>query len=150
MKIIAEGLKVNKSLKKLEFGSIHCPDEWNNSLERALCDKTSIEKIQNSNHTLENILTSFDETRLSEFVRDCLKLNENKDKDQVIRQKIAKYYYVGKFNVSPFAAMPVSAIPKVISTIGGDGNNQCSAIFRMLKTIPQLTYVNERDQQTDN
>jgi len=62
----------------------------------------------------------------------------------------SKDYVVGDYDVSPFASMPISAIPKVISAIGGDANNQCRAIFRMLKSIPELTYVNERNQQTDN
>jgi len=105
MAIIAEGLKVNKSLKKLSHyvGGPDETDERNKSLGRALCeslgqalcDASSIESIQNSNHTLENVTISYLQTYLSEFVRDCLKLNKIKDKDQVIRQKIAKYrlYY---------------------------------------------------------
>jgi len=160
MAVIAEGLKVNKSLKELalDVNFFHYfPDEWKKSLGRALCDSSSIESIQNSNHTLESIAYGLfgDETCPSEFVQDCLKLNEHEDKEQVIRQKIAKYYFVGGYDVSPFAAMPLSAMPKVISTIGGDANNQCSAIFRMLKTIFRMLktipeYVNERGQQTDN
>eukprot|EP00956_Cyclotella_meneghiniana_P025529 scaffold53430_cov60-Cyclotella_meneghiniana.AAC.6 len=174
-----KGLDIYMDRKIAERGmAVIAEDEWKKSLGRALCDSSSIESIQNSNHTLESIAYGLfgDETCPSEFVQDCLKLNEHEDKEQVIRQKIAKYYFVGGYDVSPFAAMPLSAMPKVISTIGGDANNQCSAIFRMLKTnfrmlktifrmlktnfrmlktifrmlktIPE--YVNKRGQQTDN
>eukprot|EP00956_Cyclotella_meneghiniana_P036578 scaffold127602_cov60-Cyclotella_meneghiniana.AAC.1 len=200
MPVIAVGLKVNKSLKKLQLEPGTSLDIMKNILEPALCDASSIESIQNSNHTLESIAIGLYEMLLSEIEQDCLKLNKIEDKDQVIRQKTAKYYFIGDYDVSPFAAMPLSAMPKVISTIGGvidswvnvddhvrlleiipklsnmndwvsvgyrvrrlemhtdafkishkrEARNQCSAIFRMLKTIPELTYVRERDQQTDN
>ena len=117
---------------------------------RILCDETSLDSIRNSNHTLFEISTNLD---CSQPTSDCLKLNINDDKRQVIRQKIAKYYFAGDFDVSPFASMPLSVVPNVMEMIGGDDSNntkkslQCNAIFRILKIVPEL--LNTSNQEAE-
>lgn len=54
----------------------------------------------------------------------------------MIRNKILRFYFVGEFDVSPFMKMPLSALPKVISQI--EGNAKQSAMYRLLKNIPEL------------
>ena len=49
-----------------------------------------------------------------------LELNKNtKNKEELIRKKIARYYFDGEFDVSLFANMPISHLPKVLTTIEG-------------------------------
>lgn len=117
-------------------------DEQNGFFENILCDASSIEAIQNSNHTLE----IWDGVHGSRFLEECLDLNRNQHKDQVVKEKIARYYFTGEFDVSPFVNtnMALSVVPEVISMIGGDECDQLSAIFRMFKTIPELSYVRDR------
>jgi hypothetical protein len=74
-------------------------------------------------------------------------LNRNEDKTQVVRNKILKYYFVGDFDVTPFANMPVSVVPEVISQIRCETKQ--SAIFRLLKSIPELSSVTNRCLETE-
>ena len=67
------------------------------------------------------------------MIETCLELNKNATKEKVIRQKIARYYFTGEFDISPFLGMPVSVLPEVLGLIEGDDIYQQSAIFRMLK-----------------
>ena len=81
----------------------------------------------------------------SPLVEDCLKLNTNASKKTVIKTKVARYYFNGDFDISPFANMPVSVLPEVLSLIRGEINTkQQSAIFQMLKCIPELCNVSSR------
>ena len=145
---IAAGLTGNTRLKKMYFSK--CQGDFS-SMAKALCDTSSIQGILKSNHTLEEILPM---RNLHPLVRDCLYLNQNANKDEVARRKIAKYYFAGPFDVSPFFNMPVSVLPEVLSLLPKafrrierrkhDTNCQ-SAIFRMLKSIPELCNVSSRD-----
>lgn len=69
-------------------------------------------------------------------------LNTNEDKGKAIRDKILCLYFVGEFDVSQFASMPVSVVPEVMSQIEGDGKQ--SAMYRLLKCLPELRNVGER------
>ena len=137
LSIIAAGLARNTTLKFLVLGfyGMSIGDTDTSILAKALCDASSIESIHTSNHTLKHVAPT---EKMLPIVLDCLKLNEIEDKDKVIRKKIAKYYFIGDFDISPFAKMPVSVLPKVLSLIEEDDENQQSAIFRMLKLIPEL------------
>ena len=70
--------------------------------------------------------------------------NGNPNKDEVIKTKIARYYFVGDFDLTPFARMPISYLPRVLAVMKGDTINRQSAIFRMLKSIPDLCNVSSR------
>ena len=72
------------------------------------------------------------------------KLNRIENKEKVIREKIARYYFVGDFDVSPLASLPVSAVPSVLGMIKGKKLDRQSAIFRLLKSIPDLCNVGSR------
>jgi hypothetical protein len=51
---------------------------------------------------------------------------------------LVKYYFVGCFELSPFVSMPVSLLPKVMELIKGNSRYCQSAIFRVLRNIPDL------------
>jgi hypothetical protein len=53
-----------------------------------------------------------------------------------------QFYFVRKFDVSPFVGMPLSVMPQILSQIKGD--NKQSTIFRFLQCIPKLCCFSER------
>lgn len=75
-------------------------------ITNAICDTSSIETIQSSNHTLQKVIIRYRDHPSQ--MKDCLELNKNVNKDTVIRQKIARYYFIGDFDISPFVTMPIS------------------------------------------
>ena len=55
------------------------------------------------------------------------------------------YYFVGDFDVSPFVKLQLSVVPSVLGMIKGDDVLYSqSAIFRLLKSIPDLCNVGSR------
>lgn len=114
---------------------------------KLLCDATSIRGIYNSIHTLEKIKgTPVVDTKDLEFNK-YLELNRNEDKVQVVRNKILQYYFIGDFDVSPLINLPMSVLPEVICQIRSDTKQ--SAIFRLLKCIPELCNVAGRSLASD-
>eukprot|EP00956_Cyclotella_meneghiniana_P032355 scaffold88504_cov41-Cyclotella_meneghiniana.AAC.1 len=141
---IAAGLARNKTLEILRSRGF----EGNlRPIAKALCDASSIKRIHASNHTLQKICRRPGETMplMPQMIKDCLKLNKTANKNEVIRNKIARYYFIGDFDMSPFIDMPVSVLPEVLNLIEEDDIYRQSAIFRMLKTIPELCNVSSRD-----
>ena len=152
--IIIDGLKNGNTC--LETLYIYCckADTFFTSAQTLLCDTTSIESICLSNHTLIE-LQPFPESEVrfdvfSEqevkfgIIVDSLRLNRNSNKNRVIREKISRYYFVGNFDVSPFVKLPVSVVPSVLGMIKGKKLDRQSAIFRLLKSIPDLCNVVSR------
>jgi hypothetical protein len=95
---IVSSLAGNTKLKIIyipEFGG-RSDDEC--CIYKLCCYATSIRSIYNSNHTLQEIHGP----KCSIFLEDCLKLNMNEDKAQVVCNKILKFYYVGNFDVTSF------------------------------------------------
>ena len=143
---VIDGLAGNKKMTDLLL-QVDCDRELMDRISRLLCNTSSIESIINSNHTLKKVkIKSYP---LPEMVIDCLKLNKNKEKQDVIRQKIIMYYFKGEFEVAPFACMNISLLPKVMSIVGEDSKDQQSAIFRLLKTIPSLCNRGSRKDEED-
>jgi hypothetical protein len=110
-------------------------------VKNLLCDVSSIETIVNSNHTLTSIYVEGHDP--SRFAIQCLNLNKNGDKTKVIRDKIRQFYFVGEYNISPFTNMPLSILPEVMSSI--KGNDKQSAIYRLLRGIPEVCNVSGRE-----
>jgi hypothetical protein len=113
-------------------------------LLKILCDPTSIESIYSSNHTLEDVRVDY---TYPIFHEELLELNKDKDKAQVVRNKILKYYFVGDFDVTPFTNLPLSILPEVTSQIRSDTKQ--SSIFRLLKSIPELSNASSGNLTTD-
>ena len=120
-----------------------------NSVRDLLCDTTSIESIRSSNHTLLEIKPCpndycWYEDKFGIIENSLKKLNIIENKEKVIREKIARYYFVGDFDVSPLARLPVSVLPSILVMIKGLDRARQSAIFRLLKSIPDLCNVGSR------
>jgi hypothetical protein len=92
-----------------------------------------LEEINVSGHTL------------SKLANKCLELNKNENKTQVVRHKILQFYFVGKYDVYPFISMPLSVLPEVISQIRGKKKKKMSAIYRLIKCIPELCNISARE-----
>ena len=152
--MIIDGLKNGNTC--LETLYIFCckGDTFFTSAQTLLCDTTSIESICLSNHTLIELQPFLEsEVRFDVFseqevkfgiIVDSLRLNRNSNKNRVIREKISRYYFVGNFDVSPFVKLPVSVVPSVLGMIKGKKLDRQSAIFRLLKSIPDLCNVVSR------
>jgi hypothetical protein len=120
--------RINDGLATHEFDNI-------------LCDSSSLLSIHNSNHTLE--LNS--STQLTRFTEECLKLNKNANKSKVVQIKIIQYYFLGDFDMTPFASMPLSVLPEVMSLSVGEGmRNKQTSIFELLRHLPDLCNVSSR------
>jgi hypothetical protein len=140
---IAESLVGNTRLKTIElrdnissYGS-----ESVDEIDDLLCDSSTLEKIRNSNHTLEEIIPTV--RVVSTRSKECLVLNQNTNKNKVIQNKVMQFYFVGHFDPAPFANMPLSVLPTVMS-VGKEASNKQTALFELLRIIPDLCNVSSR------
>jgi hypothetical protein len=117
---ISLSLVANTHLKHLSISSYNLREQSAETIEKLLCDVSSIESLSNSNHTLESI-PLVGHVKLSTLTKKCLELNENENKAKVTRAKILWFYFVGKLDVSPFVKMPLSVMAEVISQIERSG-----------------------------
>eukprot|EP00956_Cyclotella_meneghiniana_P018374 scaffold30535_cov38-Cyclotella_meneghiniana.AAC.3 len=131
---IIDVLNRNTRLKTLHLGGRLRLDM--SQVANLMCDALSIEGIHNSNHTLEVLMLECMD--VAPFVRECLELNKDTNKDKVIRTKIARYYFRGDFDLSPFINMNVKLLPNVMAMIEGDHVSRRDAIYRLLRSIPDL------------
>jgi hypothetical protein len=105
---ILAGLCMNKKLSSLHLGDNNVTDDLDQQLIGTLvCDTSSIKSICNSNDSFKYVDR---EQELSSFVKECLQLNQNRNKTQVIRQKISTYFFVGNFD-----DIPVPLLPRVMN-----------------------------------
>eukprot|EP00956_Cyclotella_meneghiniana_P015961 scaffold24882_cov38-Cyclotella_meneghiniana.AAC.2 len=150
---IAAGLVDNTTLKCMYLHDYS--EDWSPMIA-ALCNTSSIERIIASNHTFKEV--SSEKNNAPILLQDYLTLNEETNKSLVIRTKIARYYFRGDFDISTFASMDVKCLPRMLTMIGGgetnsnavtfrkeDAIHQVSAIFRLLKCIPDLCNISSRD-----
>eukprot|EP00956_Cyclotella_meneghiniana_P029373 scaffold70865_cov27-Cyclotella_meneghiniana.AAC.2 len=147
--IVLDGLASNTTLKTLYLPNIGLE---RSQFERLLCNASSIDGIHNSNHTLELVLVNFSDWNpdsdsmsvqqiqhfFSPFLKEFLELNKDTNKEKVIRTKIARYYFRGEFDIAPFLEMDLNLLPKVMAMIRGRAIRQRDAIYRLLKSIPDL------------
>jgi hypothetical protein len=143
---VALSLKNNTNLEYLwlcdyDKVSITC---WSELL-KALCDNSSITNIYSSNHTLWTMEDDYcrqfveeDESLLPCNVRSLLRLNSNKNKYDVIRAKIMKYYFLDRTNVGlGFSDIESTIMPYAIEWIGRDCLGY-STMFDLLRSMPWL------------
>jgi hypothetical protein len=119
--------------------------EWNcQDICRVLCDKTCIDSIYSSNHTLDVLLLPFyfrGEEILDE-IASSLEMNHNEDKAEVARQKILKHHFSGgsSTNVHVFTRMPDAVMPFAVGWIGRN-NLGYSLMFNVVRDLPHLSDV---------
>eukprot|EP00956_Cyclotella_meneghiniana_P032381 scaffold88768_cov71-Cyclotella_meneghiniana.AAC.4 len=125
------------------------------SIATALCNTSSIGAICNSNHTLKFIRNG---RSANCYDVDCYenvphllvgylnKMNALRNKHVVIHKKISRYYFIRDFDISPFSNMRISLLPIVLAMIKCiTWNDRLSAIFRLLKSLPDLCSVSSRE-----
>ena len=120
-------------------------------IKQLLCNTASIESIIRSNHSLRRLKIYYedegsdeeDETNEPEAPwQQYLELNENPNKNEVIQAKIMQFYFSGDFDTSSITNMPPSVLTHIM---GIDVQDKQSAIFNILKSIPELCSASSSD-----
>jgi hypothetical protein len=132
---ISESLVGNTKLRELSLDVLEYEDKREVDFDMLLCNSTTLQNICNSNHMLEHVNHS-----CTSFTSECLELNRNENKNVVIQNKVMQSFFVGSFDLAPFASMPLSVLAKVMS-VGQAMRNKQTAIFELLRGIPELCNV---------
>ena len=154
---LTRALAGNKTLKRLVLEE--CRDEdyieimtergWD-AVSTILCNKTSILGTYTSNHTLQYIRND-NYIDLPDCLISYLKLNENKDKVEVARQKILQTHFSGsgdddKSNIQVLLDMELQIMPTAIAWIGRPSHNDwrgtsvsgLSLLYNLMRRLPDL------------
>ena len=134
------GLSRNNKLKILDVGrDLFHDDEYKSRFKNLLCNITSIDSICQSNHTLQWMWIN---AKIQEHCDAFLELNRNPNKNKVIQAKIMQFYFSGDFDASSIANMPLALLAEIL---GIDVEKKQSAVFNILKSIPELCDAGSRD-----
>jgi len=126
---------------RLTFLDIECNSEYVTSdgwdaIANLLCNKTSINSIFNSNHTIQFINSPRDHS----LIESCLRLNRNEDIDkvEVARRKIIQYYFDnGNKNIEEIVDMELSLLPHALEW-SSRNDTGFSLLYRLLCGMPFL------------
>ena len=108
-----------------------------------LCDKTSLESIYTSNHTLQQIYAGYyyNDDGPKDHLVSLLELNQNGNKHEVARQKLIRYYFSnddgGIVKVEDFVDMELEVLPYAIAWVGRDDTGH-SLLYKLFQTMPTL------------
>ena len=148
----ANALVHNKTLESLDLDG--CYDEDDNelitergweALSNLVCNETSIMNTYNSNHKLHDLCDDFPDDLVS-----LLKLNKNKDKVEVARQKILQTHLSREDDdtskIQELLDMELEMIPSVMAWVGrpihanwiGTNVSGLSTMFNLLRRLPDL------------
>ena len=115
---------------------------YSNILPRILSDKTSIDNTHSSNHTLCKI-TPISQP-FEKDIRRLLKMNKNKDKVKVARQKILQQHFSeGNANIPVFATMPETSLPFAIAWIGRNKDGR-TLMYNFAQAFPSLLDIGHK------
>ena len=105
------------------------------ALSQLLCNKSSIDSIYSSNHTLRNICP---EASAPKDIVSSLHLNKNNNKAEVARQKILQHHFLSNgFNIQAFVDMETNFLPRAISWISRDIAG-LSLLYELFLSMPSL------------
>jgi len=151
---LTSALENNKTLQRLyleerydvdtdEYFSLFTERGWQ-AVSSLLCNKASIMNTYNSNHTLNYVYCEY----LSDDIRLHLKLNENKDKVEVARQKILQTLLSSgdTSKMQELLDMELEVMPTAIAWIGrplsigweGEQVSGLSAMYNLTRRLPDL------------
>ena len=159
---IAQSLVNNTTLEGLAVGPnnpLIIRRGWT-ALANVLCNKSSIDTIYNSNHTLKRVNEnggSVDHMKtLGDITGDeghdevdkrriegrellhFLKLNENENKSEVARQKIIRYHFVnGEKNMQTFQGIDLALLPHATAWVGRNVSG-LSLLHQLTQSLPSL------------
>ena len=116
---------------------------WN-AIATALCDNSSIASVCSSNHTLYELLDSEDKRYschhrcIPSLVQKFLDMNREKNKADVVRSKILKFFFTDVDSVErTFADAGTTMMPDAIGFIGRDRLG-FSTMYLLLRSMPWL------------
>ena len=138
---LVAGLNQNSNLKVLQVSDLFEKDTARGYIKfhNLLCDTTSIASVCQSNHTLEEIHLHREKLPACE---EYLELNKISNKRKVVQCKLMKYFFSQSTNpIRPLANMPLGLLTEVL---GIDVPEKQSAVFNILKYIPELCDVSSR------
>ena len=123
----------NSSIEVLNIRENHIDDEAFTALANILCNKSSVNSIYTSNHTLRGInYTTPGDIEL------LLILNWNSNKADVAREKILVFHFHnGSSNFQDFANMDTKALPRAIAWIGRDVYG-FELLYHVVRCMPSL------------
>ena len=107
------------------------------ALSHTLCDKSSIENICNSNHTLEKLGMGKICNGVPDCINSLLEINRSVNKAAVARQKIFRYYYADGKHLNEIANLDVEVLPRVLARIGEDAIG-IGLFYQVVRIIPAL------------
>lgn len=147
-----EALRNNTILEHLDL-NVCCVSELSMiALANVLCDISSIAGVCQSNHTIfKHSLDSMvigcpsDDSDFDNMWGDrfpslyaLLEINKNKNKAEVIREKLLLYFFSNVDTVGrTFSSLPVSIMPSAISYIGRDHIGY-SVMYYLVRSMPSL------------
>ena len=145
-------LTQNSSIKSLLVNTLFRGDEASELFKNVLCDTTSLANVCQSNHTIEAIYNRRN-IRISHVCKEYLELNKISNKTKVVQSKLMKYYFSRHVDLSSpnqsnnpmrsIANMPLCLLTEIL---GIDVPEKQSAVFNILKCIPELCDVSSRDE----
>jgi len=140
----------NKTLKRLvleECDDLISEIGWK-AVSLLLCNKTSVMYTYLSNHTLQYLsYKQYDRMNLPDSLVSSLKLNGNKDKVEVARQKILQAHFSdATAKMQEFLDMELKVLPIAIAWIGrptivhwrGTNVSGLSAMYNLFRRLPGL------------
>jgi hypothetical protein len=145
MQSFADALANNKRLKELNFGDFsNLEDVWNPEsyapMANILCNTSSILNTFNSNHTLEKVCDTWNETLLP--LESVLQINRENSVSQAARLKIIKTHFSGsEINMRPFVEMILSVRPHAIAWMAKDERG-----YELLRVMPSLPLLERIDK----
>ena len=144
---IFSSLTQNTQLKKLHSIGFLDDEEATECFETLLCNKANIESICQSNHTLQEIdlfhlHDGYLPVNFQQPGEQYLKLNKNPNKKKVMQAKIIQFYFSGDFDVSSIGNMPLGLLAEIL---GIGVQKKQSAVYNILKSVPELCGVSSRD-----
>ena len=149
--ILANALANNKSLRCMGLCCCEGINErgWNGFL-RLLCNTTSIDATNESNHHLEQLWSHRSlggaGRNLPRELLYLLHANLDRSKTAVARKKIFHYHLNGDFSLAPFVSMDLDLLPNVLCFISKDyytrdreiRQSRSSAFYRIIRSFPEL------------
>lgn len=137
MLVFANALVNNNTLRRFIIHDVSVTKQGWGSLADVLCNKSTIESICTSNHTLESIKES-GQWQVPNDLHAYLELNKNENKSEVVRQKIIKYHFnYGESNIQKFVNMELNELPQVISWTGRNDIG-LSLLYKLCRGMPAL------------
>ena len=109
-----------------------------------LCNTATIDSVCQSNHSLQTIELRFSSHVNEKVQEECgeyLELNKNPNKKKVIRNKIFQFHFKGDFDGSFLSNMNLAELAQIL---GMDVQEKQSAMFNILKNVPELCAVSSR------